>query len=106
MKQGALVVNTARGGIVDEDDLADALRTGVIAGAAIDVFEREPYSGDLASIERCILTAHMGSMSEDCRFRMETEATEEVLRFATGAALHSPVPDAEYQIQAHSKGMG
>jgi D-3-phosphoglycerate dehydrogenase len=106
MKQGALVVNTARGGIVDEADLADALRSGVIAGAAIDVFEREPYSGDLASIERCILTAHMGSMSEDCRFRMETEATEEVLRFATGAALHSPVPDAEYQIQAHSKGMG
>ena len=98
MKRGALVVNTARGGIVDEADLADALRSGAVAGAAIDVFEREPYAGELASIERCILTAHMGSMSEDCRARMEIEACEEAVRVASGRPPQNSVPESEYQL--------
>ena len=67
MKPDAILINTSRGGIINERDLADSLNSGHLQGAAIDVFENEPYSGPLADIERCILTSHMGSMSIDCR---------------------------------------
>jgi D-3-phosphoglycerate dehydrogenase len=100
MKPDAIIINTARGGIVNESDLYDAMRAGHLSGAAIDVFENEPYSGQLAEIERCLLTAHMGSMSVDCRTRMEIEATEEAVRFLTGKPLTSEVPQAEYDVQS------
>jgi D-3-phosphoglycerate dehydrogenase len=99
MKQDALIINTSRGGIIDEHDLADVLRTGHLAGAAIDVFEHEPYTGELTTIERCLLTAHMGSMSVDCRTRMEIEATEEAVRFLTGKSQQGGVPAYEYDVQ-------
>lgn len=99
MKPDALLINCSRGGIVNEADLAAVMRSGHLGGAAIDVFEHEPYSGELAQIERCLLTAHMGSMSVDCRVRMEIEATEEVVRFVTGQPLRSPVPADEYEVQ-------
>lgn len=100
MKPDAILVNTARGGIVNEPDLYDVLKAGHLGGAAMDVFEQEPYSGNLAEIERCVLTAHMGSMSEDCRARMEIEATEEAVRFLTGVPLESEAPQAEYDVQS------
>jgi D-3-phosphoglycerate dehydrogenase len=103
MKPDVLLVNTARGGIIDEDALYDALRTGRIAGAAIDVFEMEPYAGRLAEFENCILTAHMGSMTIDCRTAMEIEATEEAIRFIRGQALLRQVPEEEYVIQGCGK---
>ena len=98
MRPDAFLINTARGGIVDESALADALRRGTIAGAAVDVFEREPYDGELASIDRCLITCHMGSMTVDCRKKMELEAAEEVVRYLTGVPLVNPVPDAEYAL--------
>mgnify|MGYP000032320015 CR=1 FL=1 len=70
-----------------------------LGGAAIDVFEREPYEGPLREVERCLLTAHMGSMSVDCRTRMEIESTEEAIRFLTGKALESEAPQEEYDVQ-------
>ena len=96
MRPDAYLINTARGGIVNEDDLVDALLSGTIAGAAVDVFEHEPYSGPLAGIESCLLTAHMGSMSIDCRSRMEIEATAEAVRLIEGRGLVNPVPPSEY----------
>lgn len=99
MKKEAVVINTSRGGIVNEADLARTLGEGHLSGAAIDVFEQEPYAGDLASIERCLLTSHMGSMSVDCRTRMEIEATEEAVRFLTGEPLSGVVPAEEYDVQ-------
>jgi D-3-phosphoglycerate dehydrogenase / 2-oxoglutarate reductase len=99
MKPDALIINTARGGIINERDLAEVMTSGHLGGAAIDVFEEEPYSGPLAGIERCILTSHMGSMTVDCRTRMEIEATEEAVRFVTGKPLQSPVPPHEYDVQ-------
>jgi len=98
MKPSAFIINTSRGGIVDESALATALTSGCLAGAAIDVFDREPYSGVLTDIEPCILTCHMGSMSEDCRAAMETEAVEDVLRFVRGDSLKQPVPEVEYTV--------
>ena len=99
MKSDAVIINTSRGGIINETDLAQVLKDGHLSGAAIDVFENEPYSGDLCGIERCLLTAHMGSMSIDCRTRMEIEATEEAVRFLTGQALQGLVPSEEYDVQ-------
>lgn len=100
MKSDAIIINTARGGIVNETDLYDVMKAGHLSGAAIDVFEHEPYSGPLGEVERCLLTAHMGSMSVDCRTRMEIEATEEAVRFLTGKPLTSEVPQAEYDVQS------
>lgn len=99
MKPDAMIVNTARGGIIHEDDLAEVLNLGHLAGAAVDVFCEEPYQGRLSSVERCLLTSHMGSMSVDCRTRMEIEATEEAIRFLAGKPLEGLVPEAEYQVQ-------
>lgn len=99
MKKDASIINVSRGGIVNEDDLYKVLKSGHLGGAAIDVFEEEPYKGKLIEIDRCILTAHMGSMSFDCRSRMEIEATEEVIRFCSKNYLLNQVPQAEYDIQ-------
>ena len=99
MKADAIIINTSRGGIINESDLYEVMQSGHLSGAAIDVFDNEPYSGDLKNIERCLLTAHMGSMSVDCRSQMETEATEEVVRFLTGKTLKGLVPEEEYEVQ-------
>ena len=99
MKNDAAIINTARGGIINEADLAAILAAGHLSGAAIDVFDREPYSGELEQIERCLLTSHMGSMSVDCRTRMEIEATEEAIRFLRGQPLQGLVPPEEYAVQ-------
>jgi D-3-phosphoglycerate dehydrogenase len=100
MKKDAVIINTARGGIINENDLYEVMRGGHLAGAAIDVFEQEPYTGKLAEIERCMLTSHMGSMSIDCRTRMEIEATEEAVRFLSGKPLSNEVPQFEYDVQS------
>lgn len=96
MKKDVVLVNTSRGNMINEHDLAQALRSQRIAGAAIDVFEREPYTGELGTLENCLLTCHMGSMSADCRSRMEIEATEEALRFLKNEPLRTIVPEYEY----------
>ena len=101
MKKDALVVNTSRGGIINEEDLTAVLESGHLAGVAVDVFSQEPYRGPLGNIERCLLTCHMGSMSIDCRTRMEVEATEEVVRFFSNQPLKSLVPKSEYDLQRY-----
>jgi glyoxylate reductase len=71
MKPTAVLVNTARGPIVDERALVDALRTGVIAGAALDVFEFEPkVSDELLELDQVVLTPHMGSGTRSTREAM------------------------------------
>lgn len=99
MKPTAVLINTARGGIINEKDLAHALRSRRIAGAALDTFLQEPYDGELTTIENCLLTSHMGSMSVDCRCKMELEATQEAIRFIEGDRFMSAVPEQEYEMQ-------
>mgnify|MGYP006430221275 FL=1 len=99
MKCDAIIINTSRGGIINEQDLYEVLQSGHLSGAAIDVFESEPYNGKLCEIKRCILTAHMGSMSIDCRTKMEVEATKEVIRFLVNQPLEGIVPKEEYTVQ-------
>jgi D-3-phosphoglycerate dehydrogenase len=100
MKRDAILINTARGEIVDESALAAALRSRPEFSAAIDVFHEEPYKGELADLENCLLSCHMGSCTEDCRLQMEMEAAAEVVRYVRGEAFLTPVPESEYLIQA------
>lgn len=95
----AYLLNTARGELIEEADLIQALSTRKLAGAAIDVFSKEPYSGELTQLENVVLTEHMGSCSYDCRLAMEREASEEVIRFYSGEALRNEVPAEEYEYQ-------
>lgn len=100
MNESTFVINTARGGIVNESDLFHAVKSEKIAGAAIDVFEKEPYKGNLIELENIILTEHMGSCSFDCRYLMEFGAASEVVRFFKGEPLLNPVPDEELENQS------
>lgn len=86
-RKDAFLLNTARGGIVDENALYDVLKNGRIQGAALDVFSEEPYRGRLRELENIILTEHIGSCSVDCRIAMETEAAEEAVNFFEGKKL-------------------
>jgi D-3-phosphoglycerate dehydrogenase len=97
MKDHVMLVNTSRGGIIDELELYNGLESGKIASAAIDVFETEPYEGNLSLLDNCLITSHMGSMTEDCRARMEIEATQEAARFIKGDKLELAVPKDEYE---------
>ncbi len=93
MRDDAVLINTARGGIVNEADLYDALKTGTIAAAAVDVFEEEPYTGNLKELENCLLTCHMGASTIDSRTDMEVQALEEAVRYKNGEPLKNEVFD-------------
>lgn len=85
MKPGAVLVNTARGGLVDEDALADALRTGHLSGAAADAFEREPPgSSPLLAIETFLPTPHLGAATVEATARMGQMATQNALDILQG----------------------
>jgi len=79
MKRGSFLINTARGGIVDEAALFESLESGHLAGAALDVFEQEPYEGPLCELPNVIMTAHMGSYAAEARIAMEMEAGKNLI---------------------------
>ena len=83
MKTGAIVINAARGGIVDDAALAEALHQGQIAGAALDVFETEPLTRDaaqvFAGIQNLILTPHIAGVTKDSNVRVSAMIADRVL---------------------------
>ncbi|KIO50439.1 phosphoglycerate dehydrogenase [Nitrosospira sp. NpAV] len=87
MKPGAVVINTARGGLIDETALAEALACGQLSAAALDVFEQEPYHGPLLKCDNIILTSHIGSLARESRQRMEIEAAENLRQGLVNAGL-------------------
>jgi D-3-phosphoglycerate dehydrogenase len=97
MKQGAIFLNTARGGLVDQEALVEALRSGRLAGAGLDVLATEPPDpGDpIVSLENVVVTPHAGHFSEESLVQVQTEAAEEVLRALTGVPLLNAVNGRE-----------
>lgn len=90
---GGVLVNTARGPVVDEEALVEALRDGTIRAAGLDVFEREPLvHPSLLSLENCVLLPHIGSAGETTRERMASLAIQNVGRVLSGAQPLTPVP--------------
>ncbi len=80
MKENAILINTARGGLVDEKALYDSITNGMIAGAAIDTFEEEPYMGKLKELDNVILTPHIGTYTVETRKHMEIEAAKNLIK--------------------------
>jgi D-3-phosphoglycerate dehydrogenase len=95
MPPGSYLINLARGGIVDESSLIEALTSRHLRGAAIDVFEEEPYEGPLTRFDNVILTAHMGASAHQSRYLMELGAAEDCVRVLSGEDPVSPVTDAD-----------
>ncbi len=91
MQKHSILINTARGGIINEDDLYKALKDNIISAAAIDVFEVEPYVGNLKELDNCLLTCHMGASTIDSRTDMEVQAIEEAIRYKNNQPLKNEV---------------
>jgi len=92
MKPGSILVNTARGAIVDSDALADALRSGQLAGAGLDVFEDEPeIPGVLRELPNCFVLPHLGSATREARQAMWELAAANVRTVLAGLAPLTPV---------------
>ena len=81
MKDGVIIINCARGGIVDENALAEAIKTGKVAAAAVDVFAKEPPDMDnpLLGLDNVIVTPHIGASSIEGQFRVGMEVAEKVI---------------------------
>lgn len=80
MKKGVFLLNASRGGLIDEEALLKAIDSGKMAGAWLDTFTEEPYTGPLAAQDNIILTPHVGSYTKECRYRMEMEAVENLIK--------------------------
>jgi D-3-phosphoglycerate dehydrogenase len=84
MKENSWLVNVARGGVVDEAALYNELKKGHLAGAAIDVFEHEPYDGPLKELDNTIITPHIGSYAKEGRIQMEIDSVKNLLSCLEG----------------------
>jgi D-3-phosphoglycerate dehydrogenase len=85
-RKGVVIVNAARGSLIDEDALVHALEEGRVAGAGLDVFQREPYAGPLLRFPQVVATPHVASNTVETRREMEMEAVENLIQGLAGGA--------------------
>jgi D-3-phosphoglycerate dehydrogenase len=97
MRDGARVVNAARGALVDEEALIEALRSGKLAGAALDVFSSEPYEGPLLELDQVVVTPHLAASTGEAQDRAGVIVAEQVIAALDGGivsnAVNIPVVD-------------
>lgn len=79
MKKTAILLNISRGGLLDENALIQSLENKQIAGAGMDCFEKEPYSGELIKFDNIVLTSHIGSYAKESRIKQEIDAVKNIL---------------------------
>lgn len=92
MKDGVRVVNCARGGIIDEDDLYDALQSGKVAGAGLDVFEEEPaVDHKVLTLPQVIATPHLGASTKEAQENVAIDVSHDVVRILGGGLARNPV---------------
>ncbi|MFT6532822.1 MAG: D-3-phosphoglycerate dehydrogenase [Limimaricola cinnabarinus] len=98
MKDGAIIVNTARGGIVDEAALIAAIGSGKVAAAGLDVFENEPPAADnpLNAFDQVILSPHIGGLTEGAAERMAVNAAQNILDYLAGGIDPALVVNRDY----------
>ncbi len=85
MKKTAKIINTSRGGVVDEDALYDAIKNGTLGGAALDVFEKEPAIGNkLAELDNVILTPHLGAQTKEAQSLAANVIAEKIIQILRG----------------------
>ncbi len=85
MKKTAKIINTSRGGVVDEDALYDAIKNGTLGGAALDVFEKEPATGNkLAELDNVILTPHIGAQTKEAQSLAANVIAEKIIQILRG----------------------
>jgi D-3-phosphoglycerate dehydrogenase len=89
MKRGAILLNAARGELIDEEALREALDSGRVAGAWLDTFAQEPYQGPLTCYEQLMLTPHIGSYTYEGRLQMELDAVDNLIRGFQERNTHS-----------------
>ena len=91
-KRGVRIINTARGGIVDERALADAVKAGIVAGAAVDVFEEEPpKDSPLVGVDGIIVTPHLGASTEEAQIKVAVDVAEQVVDVLHGRPARTAV---------------
>ncbi len=99
MRPGVRIVNAARGELVDEEALAAAIRAGTVAGAALDVFSSEPYSGELLELDEVVVTPHLAASTEEAQDRAGLIIAEQVVAALEGGlvtnAINIPVVGAD-----------
>ncbi len=90
MKDGVMIINTSRGPLVDEQDLCDALNSGKVAGAAVDVVSAEPIAAGnpLLKAKNCIITPHIAWAPKESRTRLMKIAVENLAAFAAGKPVN------------------
>jgi D-3-phosphoglycerate dehydrogenase len=91
LPDGARVINAARGELVDEDALIEALRSGKLAAAAIDVFGEEPYTGPLLELDNVVVTPHLAASTEEAQDRAGVIVAEQVVAALEGAVVTNAV---------------
>ena len=91
MRDGVRIVNAARGELLDEDALLDALRSGKVAAAALDVFSAEPYSGPLLELDNVVVTPHLAASTEEAQDRAGVIVAEQVVAALEGALVTNAV---------------
>ncbi len=92
MKDGVMIINCARGGIVDEADLYEALRSGKVAGAALDVFEQEPPGENpLFEIERVVCTPHLGASTREAQTNVALQVAEQIIAYLKNGTITNAV---------------
>jgi len=104
MKEGVRIINCARGGIIDENALVEAIKSGKVAGAALDVFEQEPppMDSDLLKLDSVIVTPHLGASTEEAQRAAAIVIADEVIR----ALENKPVRNAVNMIYVEEELMG
>ncbi len=91
MRAGVRIVNAARGELLDEDALLDAVRSGKVAGAALDVFSAEPYSGPLLELDNVVVTPHLAASTEEAQDRAGVIIAEQVAAALEGGLVTNAV---------------
>lgn len=92
MKKNAYIINTSRGGIIDDTALSEKLKSGRIAGAALDVFENEPDVGPYKGLQNVILTPHIGSNTVHSRYKIEMSAVRNIMEYVNAVRNKLPIP--------------